>query len=80
MTAQRGNQNFMKNITQKVWNHKIKCVYYSMREINEHLKHVMKIKKTKEERRKNAKMIMITWSAIGITAVVIWTIVYNLIF
>jgi heme/copper-type cytochrome/quinol oxidase subunit 2 len=51
-----------------------------MREINEHLKHVMKIKKTKEERRKNAKMIMITWSAIGIVAVVIWTIVYNLIF
>ena len=50
-----------------------------MREINEHLKHVMKIKKTKEEKSRDSKMIMITWSAIGIVAVVIWTIVYNLI-
>jgi hypothetical protein len=51
-----------------------------MRGINEHLKHVMKIKKTKEEKSRDAKTIMITWSAIGITAVVIWAIVYNLIF
>ena len=70
----------MKNIIQKIWNHKIKCVYYTMREINEHLKQVMGIKKTKEQKSRDAKMIMITWSAIGIATVVVWVIVYNLIF
>ena len=63
-----------------IWNHKIKCVYYTMREINEHLKKVMGIKKTKEQKRRDAKMIMITCSAIGIATVVVWAIVYNLIF
>jgi hypothetical protein len=51
-----------------------------MREINEHLKHVMGVKKTKEEKSKDTKMVMITWSAIGIATVVVWAIVYNLIF
>ena len=51
-----------------------------MREINEHLKQVMGIKKTKEQKSRDAKMIMITWSAIGIATVVVWVIVYNLIF
>jgi hypothetical protein len=51
-----------------------------MREINEHLKHVMGIKKTKEEKSREAKMVMITWSAIGIITVILWVLTYNLIF
>jgi len=51
-----------------------------MREINEHLKHVMKIKQPKKDNSKDIELRIITWSAIGIAAVVIWTIIYNLIF
>lgn len=51
-----------------------------MREINEHLKQVMGIKKTKEEQSRDAKIIMITWSVIGIVTVTLFTVVYNLIF
>jgi glycopeptide antibiotics resistance protein len=50
-----------------------------MRQINKHLKHVMGIKKTKQDKNRNAKIIMITWSVIGIVAVVLWAVVYKLI-
>ena len=66
----------MKNIIQKVWDIKIKYVYYSMREINEHLKQVMGIKpKPKKDYTK-----AIVWTSIGVIAGVLWTIIYNLIF
>jgi hypothetical protein len=47
-----------------------------MREINEHLKHVMGIKpKPKKDYTK-----AFVWIALGVATVVVWAVIYNLIF
>lgn len=76
MTVEEKKQSFMKNITQKICNNKIKYVYYSMREINEHLKQVMGIK----QKRKKDYTKAFVWIAIAFFTVVLWATIYNLIF
>ena len=66
----------MKNTIQKICNNKIKYVYYNMRQINEHLKHVMGIK----QKRKKDYTKAITWTSIAAITVLLWTVIYNLIF
>lgn len=51
-----------------------------MREINEHLKHIMGVKKDKRLENKETSIKIITWSSLGIVTIVVWTIIYNLIF
>jgi hypothetical protein len=47
-----------------------------MREINEHLKHVMGIKPKPKKNYTKA----IVWTSIGAITILLWTIIYNLIF
>jgi hypothetical protein len=47
-----------------------------MRQINEHLKHVMGIK----QKRKKDYTKIITWTSIAAITILLWTIIYNLIF
>lgn len=49
-----------------------------MREINDHLKHVMGVKPKQRFKKDYTKAIV--WFTIGAIAVVIWTTIYNLIF
>jgi hypothetical protein len=51
-----------------------------MRQINDHMKDVMGIKQTNKNSSKDTSMKIVTWSAIAIITVVLWTVIYNLIF
>lgn len=44
------------------------------------MKDVMGIKRTNKTNSKDTGMKIVTWSAIAIIAIVLWTAIYNLIF
>lgn len=51
-----------------------------MRQLNNHIKEVMGIKEQPKPKLKTDYTKTILWTSIGTIAVVLWTIIYNLIF
>jgi len=51
-----------------------------MRQINDHMKHVMGIKQSNKSNSKDTSMKIVAWSTIAIITIVLWTVIYNLIF